>query len=335
VRHRVSQTGNLNTNTVIMCIRIGTRASQLALAQAQWVSEQVSARYSGIKVDLVTITTKGDRVLERPLSTIGGKGLFVKEIEEALQRKEIDVAVHSLKDIPVELPDDLYIGVITQREDPYDVIISKNNISLENLAPGSKIGTSSLRRSAQLLHYRPDLKMIPLRGNLDTRIRKLQSLDIQAIVVASAGLRRIGFDTAATQSLPPDLMLPAIGQGALGLELRRDDHTIRDIISFLDHSSTRVAVEAERAFLKELKAGCQLPVAGLAKITGGCLSLDGLVASIDGSALFRDMMDGLPGKAIEIGVALARRLLDAGAQKILDDIYGKQGEQSQQVKDIE
>jgi len=313
-----------------MRIRIGTRASQLALAQARWISEQVSTRYSEIKVDLVPITTKGDRVLDRPLSTIGGKGLFVKEIEEALQRKEIDVAVHSLKDVPVELPDDLCIGVITEREDPYDVIISKKNISLENLPQGSRIGTSSLGRSAQLLHYRPDLKVVPLRGNLDTRIRKLHSLDIQAIVVAAAGLRRIGFDMAVTQSLPLHLMLPAIGQGALGLELRRDDHRIRDMVSFLDHSPTRVAVEAERSFLKELKAGCQLPVAGLAKITRGSLSLDGLVASIDGSALFRDVMNGLPLKATEIGVALAHRLLDAGAHEILDDIYGKQGKPSQE-----
>jgi hydroxymethylbilane synthase len=313
-----------------MRIIIGTRASQLALAQARWISEQVSTHYSEIRVDLVPITTKGDRVRDRPLSTIGGKGLFVKEIEEALQRKEIDVAVHSLKDVPIELPDDLCIGVIPEREDTHDVIISKKNISFENLPQGSRIGTSSLRRSAQLLHYRPDLKVVPLRGNLDTRIKKLHSLDIQAIVVAAAGLRRIGFDMAVPQSLPHHLMLPAIGQGALGLELRRDDHRIRDIVSFLDHSPTRVAVEAERSFMKELKAGCQLPIAGLAKITSGSLSLDGLIASIDGSALFRDMMNGLPLEATEIGVALAHRLLDAGAHEILDDIYGKQGKPSQE-----
>ncbi len=306
-----------------MLIRIGTRASQLALAQSKWVIDRISAKYPDIRVDVVTIKTKGDRIIDTPLSTIGGKGLFVKEIEEALTRNDIDVAVHSLKDVPAELPDNLYIGIIPEREDPHDVMISKDNIPLEDLPEGSCIGTSSLRRSAQLLHHRPDLKIVPLRGNLDTRIRKLDTADIQAIVVAAAGLKRIGFKDRITQSFSFDLMLPAIGQGALGLELRRDDQKIRDILSFLDHDTTRLTAEAERSFLMELKGGCRLPVAGLARFKNDSLSLDGLVANLDGSTIFRDVIIGPPESPRELGATLAHRLLDAGARKILGKIYGR------------
>jgi len=306
-----------------MFIRIGTRASQLALAQTKWVIDKISARYPDIRVDLIKIKTRGDRILDRPLSTIGGKGLFVKEIEEALIRKEIDVAVHSLKDVPAELPDSLYIGLIPEREDPHDVIISKDNIHLKDLPEGASVGTSSLRRSAQLLHHRPDLKIFPLRGNLETRIRKLDTAYIHAIVVAAAGLHRIGLKDKATQSFSFDLMLPAIGQGALGLELRRDDKQTRDILAFLDHYPTRVEVEAERSFLMGLKGGCQLPVAGLARLKDGSIHLDGLVANLDGSTIFRDVLIGPPEKAGELGVTLANRLLDEGAGKILEDIYGE------------
>jgi hydroxymethylbilane synthase len=305
-----------------MFIRIGTRASQLALAQSKWVIDRISAKYPDIRIDLIKIKTKGDRIIDRPLSTIGGKGLFVKEIEEALRKKEIDVAVHSMKDVPGELPDNLYIGIIPEREDPHDVMISKNNMTLEGLPEGSCIGTSSLRRSAQLLHYRPDLKIVSLRGNLDTRIRKLDTADIHAIVVAAAGLKRIGFKGTITQSFSFDLMLPAIGQGALGLELRRDDRGTRDMLTFLDHYPTRVAVEAERSFLMELKGGCQLPVAGFARFRDESLYLDGLVADLDGSTIFRDIVFGPPQKAGELGTILARKLLDTGARKILHDIYG-------------
>jgi len=307
-----------------MAIRIGTRASQLALAQTKWVIDRLSAKYPDIEVDLIKIRTKGDRIIDKPLSTIGGKGLFVKEIEEALKRCEIDVAVHSLKDVPAELPDTLCIGIIPEREDPHDVLISKGNIPLKDLPEGSCIGTSSLRRSAQLLHYRSDLKIVPLRGNLDTRIRKLvDSVDIQAIVVAAAGLKRIGLTDKITQPLSFDLMLPAVGQGALGLEFRRDDHETRDILTFLDHYKTRVAVEAERSFLMELKGGCQIPVSGFARLKDDTLFLDGLVADLDGGTIFRDIVIGPPEKARELGATLAHRLLDAGARNILEKIYGK------------
>ncbi|UCG67456.1 MAG: hydroxymethylbilane synthase [Deltaproteobacteria bacterium] len=305
-----------------MVIRIGTRASQLALAQTQWVIDRISAHYPNITVDLVRIKTKGDKIIDRPLSDIGGKGLFIKEIEEALQRKEIDVAVHSLKDVPAELPDDLYIGVIPERENPYDVLISRDNIALKDLPEGSFIGTSSLRRAAQLLHCRADLNITPLRGNLDTRLRKLDTANIQAIIVAAAGLKRMGLGDKITQYFSADIMLPAIGQGALGLELRRDDEKTRDMLAFLDHYPTRAAVKAERSFLVELGGGCELPVAALAQFDDESIHLDALVANLDGSRIFRDAIVGTADKEGELGTNLARRLVDAGAQQILDEIYG-------------
>jgi len=306
-----------------MTIKIGTRASKLALAQAKWVMDRITAHYPDIRVDLIKITTKGDRIINRPLSTIGGKGLFVKEIEESLNSREIDVAVHSLKDVPAELPDTLCIGIFPEREDPHDVMITKSNIPLKDLPVGSCIGTSSLRRSAQILHYRPDLKIVPLRGNLDTRIRKLESVDIQAIVVASAGLKRIGLADKITQLLSFDFMVPAVGQGALGLEFRLDDQETINMLKFLDHYATRVAVEAERSFLMELQGGCQVPIAGLARLKDKSLLLDGLVADLDGVTIFRDTVIGTPEKAKELGASLAHMLLDAGAGKILEKIYGR------------
>ena len=307
---------------MIMVIRIGTRASQLALAQALWVRNRILDRYPDTGVEIVKIKTRGDRIIDRPLSNIGGKGLFVKEIEEGLQRNEIDVAVHSLKDVPAEIPDNLHIGIIPEREDPHDVMISRNNIVLDHLPQGSSIGTSSLRRTAQLLHYRPDLNVIPLRGNLDTRLRKLHTEDLKAIIIAAAGLRRMGLSERITQSLPTELMLPAIGQGALGLELRRDNHNMKSILAFLDHYPTRVAVEAERSFLLELRGSCELPVAAHARLDGKVVYLDALVASPDGKRVFRNSIEGPADEAGLIGARLARMLLDSGAQQILDDIHG-------------
>ena len=306
-----------------MTIKIGTRASKLALAQAQWVIDRITTRYTDVKVELIKITTKGDRIINRPLSTIGGKGLFVKEIEESLSKGEIDVAVHSLKDVPAELPDNLYIGVFPEREDPHDVMLSKDNISLKDLPERSCIGTSSLRRAAQILHYRPDVKIVPLRGNLDTRIRKLEGADIQAIVVAAAGLKRMGLTDKITQPLSFDLMVPAVGQGALGLEFRLDDKDTLHKLQFLDHYETRVTVEAERSFLMELQGGCQIPIAGFARLKDNSLLLVGLVADLDGGTIFRDTVSGSPEKAKELGATLANMLLNAGAGKVLEKIYGR------------
>jgi hydroxymethylbilane synthase len=306
-----------------MTIKIGSRASKLALAQAQWVIDRITTRYTDIKVELIKIKTKGDRIINKPLSTIGGKGLFVKEIEESLSRGEIDIAVHSLKDVPTQLPDNLCIGIFPEREDPHDVMLSKDNMSLKDLPVGSCIGTSSLRRAAQILHYRSDLKIVPLRGNLDTRIRKLDGVNIQAIVVAAAGLKRIGLADKITQPLSFDYMVPAVGQGALGLEFRQDDKETIDKLQFLDHYATRVAVEAERSFLMELQGGCQIPIAGFARLKDNSLLLDGLVADLDGGTIFRDKIIGSPENAKELGGTLANMLLDEGARKILEKIYGK------------
>jgi hydroxymethylbilane synthase len=304
-----------------MVLRIGTRASKLALAQARWVHERISAECPDLEVRLVTVRTEGDRVRDRPLSTIGGKGLFVKEIEEALQREEIDIAVHSLKDVPAELPADLYIGAVPEREDPWDVLISKDNASLEELPRGSRIGTSSLRRAAQLLHYRPDFEIVPIRGNVDTRIKKLQSLDMHAIIVAAAGLKRMELTGHISHVLSAAFMLPAIGQGALGLELRMGDQHTRNMVRFLDHPPPRAAVEAERAFLKELKGGCQLPVAGFGQLSDRTLVLDGMVSDVRGEKMVRDRVSGPLQEAGALGTALARRVLEAGAREILEEIY--------------
>lgn len=298
-------------------LSIGTRASQLAIAQAKWVMDRILARYPALKINLIKIKTRGDRILDKPLSTIGGKGLFVKEIEEALIRKEIDLAVHSLKDVPAELPNNLCIGIIPVREDPRDAFISTGNISIEDLSEGASVGTSSLRRSAQLLRFRPDLKILPLRGNIDTRIKKLKKPDLQAIIVAAAGLNRLGLKDIITHCFSVDIMLPALGQGALGLELREDDIETRDLLAFLDHYTTRMELEAERSLLLELQGGCQVPIGGLARMKDGHIYLDGLVADLDGKTVFRDAIVGLPENAKELGATLAHRLLDAGASKIL------------------
>jgi len=306
-----------------MTIKIGTRASKLALAQTKWVMDRITAQYPGTRVDVVEIKTKGDKLIDRPLSAIGGKGLFVKEIEESLSRGEIDVAVHSLKDVPAELPDTLCIGIFPEREDPHDVMLSKDDIPLKDLSVGSCIGTSSLRRAAQILHYRSDVKIVPLRGNIETRIRKLEGADIQAIVVAAAGLKRIGLTDKITKPLSLDFMVPAVGQGALGLEFRMDDRETINMLKFLDHYETRVTVEAERSFLETLQGGCQVPIAGFARLKDNSLLLDGLVADLDGGTIFRDTVTGPPETAKELGATLANMLLYAVAGTLQEKIYGR------------
>ena len=305
-----------------MILRIGTRGSKLALAQSGWVKEQVEARHRDVEVVLVRIKTKGDKILDSPLSKVGGKGLFVKEIEDALLREEVDLAVHSMKDVPGELPEGLELGVFPEREDPRDAFVSERHATMKDLPEGAVVGTSSLRRAAQLLLRRPDLQVVPLRGNVDTRIRKLQEEDLGAIILASAGMRRLGLSKMIRQTIPTDEMLPAIGQGALGLELRRDDRKIFELIGFLNHESTSLTVRAERAFLKELQGGCQVPIAGYARLDGDALSLEGLVAELDGSRVIRDALTGTRQNPEAIGIELANRVLAAGADRILARIYG-------------
>ncbi|MEE9610230.1 MAG: hydroxymethylbilane synthase [Desulfatiglandales bacterium] len=307
-----------------MILRIGTRKSTLALTQSEWVKGKIEARYPDATVELVKIKTKGDKILGAPLSKIGGKGLFVKEIEDALLMKEVDLAVHSMKDVPSELPDGLHLAVFPKREDPHDALVGMDYKSLDDLPKGSSVGTSSLRRSAQLLHLRSDLNIVSLRGNVDTRLRKLESGDLQAIVLAMAGLRRLGLSDRITQVFSEEQILPAIGQGSLGLELRMDDDAVREFLSFLNHEPTRVTVGAERAFLKELEGGCQVPIAGHARLEGDRLILiKGLVAELDGSRILKDEITGHKDESEELGTTLARRLLAAGADKILKEIYGK------------
>ena len=305
-----------------MNLKIGTRGSRLALKQSEWVKGKIEAKHPEVHVELIRIKTTGDKILDSPLSRIGGKGLFVKEIEDALLESRVDLAVHSMKDVPAELPDRLFLSTFPEREDPSDALISGDGRTLDQLPREARIGTSSLRRGAQLLHIRPDLKLVPLRGNVDTRIRKLESGDLHAIILATAGLRRLGLSARITQSISFDQVLPAIGQGALGLEVRRDDEQTINLLDFFNHEPTRIAVSAERAFLKELEGGCQVPIAGLARLDGNELHFEGMVAELDGTKLFKEATIGATDQAEEIGIALARRLLASGADKVLERVYG-------------
>lgn len=307
-----------------MRLKIGTRGSSLAVTQSEWIGERITSCYPDISVELVRIKTKGDKIIDSPLSKIGGKGLFVKEIEDALLKKNIDIAVHSIKDVPAELPDGLCLPVFPEREDPRDAFISKEYISLSDLPEGSSIGTGSLRRSSQIMNIRPDFKIVPLRGNVDTRLKRLESGDVKAVILAVSGLNRLGLSEIITQRLPPDKFLPAIGQGALGLELRKDDERTFEILSSLNHTPTELAVRAERAFLKKLEGGCQVPIAGYGVIEDNVISLKGMVAELDGSVIIKDEVRGHRDQPEELGFELAESLLSSGADKILAEVYGRQ-----------
>lgn len=304
-------------------LRIGTRGSALALAQATLVQQQIQQRYPEITVDLVIIKTTGDKIQDVPLAKIGGKGLFTKEIELAILAGEVDLGVHSMKDVPTEVPAGLVIGITTVREDPRDAFISKKYRALPEIPPGGRIGTGSLRRKAQLLHLRPDLEIVPLRGNVDTRLRKLAEENLDAVILATAGLRRLGRAGEITAIIPAATMVPAIGQGALGLEYRQDDAETRELLAFLDHPATKVAVAAERAFLARLEGGCQVPIAAYGEIQNGAIVLDGLIGDLTGSRIFREQLSGPPAEAAALGRRLAERLLARGGAEILSEVYGR------------
>jgi hydroxymethylbilane synthase len=306
-------------------LRIGTRGSQLALFQANWVKEKLVQAHPHLKVTLTKIKTTGDKIQDAPLAKIGGKGLFVKEIEEALIQKRIDLAVHSIKDVPTELPEGLYLSVITKREDPRDVFISKDGIRLKDLSRGARIGTSSLRRQAQLLHFREDLVMIPLRGNLDTRLKKLKTLKLDGIVLALAGVRRLGLEVKITEVIPTEISLPAIGQGALGIETRKGDEEVEETTRFLNDPDSSIAISAERAFLNRLGGGCQVPIAAFGRIRDSILNLDGMVGTIDGKRLIRHHVEGPIEKAESLGIELAEILFGKGAKEILEEVYKRSG----------
>lgn len=302
-------------------IIVGSRGSKLALCQANMIADSLMDKHPGLTVEIVRIKTRGDKILDVPLAKIGGKGLFVKELEDALLCSRIDLAVHSLKDVPTELPQGLCIGVVTERENPYDIIISRDNLKLEDLPPNATLGTSSLRRQAQLLNYSQEFKFVDLRGNLDTRIRKLYEQNLDAIVLAAAGVYRLGWQDKISQILPATICLPAVGQGALGIEIREDDQRLRNLLAHLHHQKTGVAVEAERALLKKLEGGCQVPIGAYAEVSDSILNLQGVVASSDGKQLIRDEISGNPDDARELGITLGERLLDNGGREILAAIY--------------
>ncbi len=304
-------------------IKIGTRGSKLALWQASWVKSVLTSLHHSLSFEIVIIKTKGDKILDVPLAKVGGKGLFVKEIEDALLNSHIDLAVHSMKDMPAEIPDGLCIGAIPKRETSLDVLISKDGLLLTKLKPHARIGTSSLRRAAQLLHVRPDLVILPLRGNIDTRLGKLETENLDAIILAAAGIKRLGCENRITEYLDENIMLPAAGQGALCVEIRQDDPEVGPIVVALEHQQTKAIVMGERAFLNRLEGGCQVPIAAYAELKDSKIVISGLVGSLDGKTLIKASLEGKPEEAESLGLKVAEDLLSKGAKEILDEVYGK------------
>lgn len=305
---------------MIQKIVIGTRGSKLALWQTNWVKAELERHHAGLLVEVQIISTKGDRVLDVSLPKLGeqGKGLFTKELEDAIFERRVDIAVHSLKDLPTEIPAGLHIGAICEREDVHDALVARGDVkSFDDLPHAAVLGTSSLRRQAQIRAARPDLIIEPVRGNVDTRLRKLDSGEYDAIVLASAGLHRLGFEHRITERLSEEMVLPAVGQGALAIETRSDDGAVNEIVQALNHEATRLACEAERAFLKGLGGGCLVPIAGRARIQADVLTLSGLVASPDGSEIVRGHHSGPMIDAKSIGKQLADELIERGADGIL------------------
>ncbi|MEW5908936.1 MAG: hydroxymethylbilane synthase [Thermodesulfobacteriota bacterium] len=295
----------------------------MALWQAEWVKSALKKNNAGLSIDITTIKTTGDKILDVPLSQVGGKGLFVKEIEEALLDGRIDLAVHSMKDMPAVIPEGLKIGAVPVRENPLDVLISKKNRSLSQLRRGSRIGTSSLRRSAQLRHLRPDLEILPLRGNIDTRIRKLDTGDLDAVILAAAGVKRMGLEDRIVEFLNETHLLPAVGQGALCIEIREKDPRMEILAAGLNDSETQIAVDAERAFLIRMEGSCQIPIAAYAKINGKQIFLEGLISDLEGEKIIRDRISGPFTSSRQIGIALAEKLLNSGGREILGNIFSK------------
>lgn len=304
-------------------IRIATRKSPLAMWQAEHVAAQLQANNPTLAIELVTFTTQGDKILDTPLAKIGGKGLFVKELERAMLDGDADIAVHSMKDVPVELPPGLHLPVVLQREDPTDAFVSNNVETINDLPRGARLGTSSLRRQCQIREARPDLEILDLRGNVNTRLAKLDAGDYDAIILASAGLKRLGFDDRIRSALTTDMSLPAIGQGAIGIECRVEDPRINALIAQLDDPITHVCVRAERAMNTRLNGGCQVPIAGFAEFSGEQIHMRGLVGRVDGSEILRSAIFGQPSEAENMGTALAEELLARGADVILEALYNE------------
>jgi len=299
-------------------IRIATRKSQLALWQAEHVAALLRAAHEGLQVELLPMSTKGDLIQDRSLAAIGGKGLFIKELEVAMQEGRADLAVHSMKDVPAELPPGFIIGAVLERADPRDALIGGGYRRIQDLPAEARVGTSSLRRQAQLLAARPDLKIHALRGNVNTRLRRLDEGELDAIILACAGMVRLGWEARITTRLDTSVSLPAVSQGVIGIECRDDDSRTRGLLAPLEHAATRIAMDAERAFSGRLGGSCQSPVAAYAQLQEGRLLLDGLVAEPDGSRLLRESITGGPGDSVAIGEELAERVLAAGAGQLLE-----------------
>ncbi|MDD3311719.1 hydroxymethylbilane synthase [Pseudodesulfovibrio sp.] len=303
---------------------IATRGSALALWQANHIKDLLEAEHPGLTVELLKIKTKGDKILDVPLAKVGGKGLFVKEIEEALLDGRAHLAVHSMKDVPTELPEGLEVGIIPEREAATDSLLSVNYDGLDELPKGALVGTSSLRRQSQLAALRPDLEIRSLRGNLDTRVRKLLDGEFDAIVVATAGLNRLGLSAPTQEILGPPDFLPAVAQGALGIEFATRDTEVAALLQFLDHAPTKIQVLAERGFLTGLDGGCQVPIAAWSRLEGDRVRLTGFVADVDGSRPIRMEAEGPADQAWEVGTELAGKVLAAGGKAILDEVYARE-----------
>ena len=302
-------------------IRIATRKSALALWQAEYVKAELLRNHPNLTVELVPMSTQGDKILDTPLAKIGGKGLFVKELEQAMLDDRADIAVHSMKDVPVEFPDGLMLHTICPRENPQDAFVSNQFKSIDELPSGAVVGTSSLRRQCQLKALRPDLTVRDLRGNVNTRLAKLDNGEYAAIILAAAGLIRLGFEQRIAALMPVDTSLPANGQGAVGIECRSDDKEVQQLLSALEHRETRICVLAERAMNRKLQGGCQVPIGAYAVIENDTLWLRGLVGALDGSEIIRHQLRGPVAEAEQLGVALAEHLLSQGADRILQDVY--------------
>jgi hydroxymethylbilane synthase len=302
-------------------VRIATRKSPLAMWQAEHVADALRAAHPGINVEIHGMSTQGDKILDTPLAKIGGKGLFVKELEQGMLEGRADIAVHSMKDVPVALPDGLHLPVIMRREDPSDAFFSHRYASFDQLPHGARVGTSSLRRQCQIAERRPDLELLPLRGNVNSRLRKLDDGEFDAVILASAGLKRLGFAERIAESIGPDLSLPAIGQGAIGIKCRDDDGQTNALIAVLHDPDTADRVRAERAMNARLQGGCQVPIGGYAELAGDELHLRALVGRVDGSEVVRGEIRGSRTEAAALGEALAEDLLGHGARAILAELY--------------
>ena len=306
-----------------MKITIGTRGSKLALWQTEFVQAKLKAVAPEIEFEVKIIKTKGDEITDAALSQIGDKGLFTQRIEEAILDQEVDIAVHSLKDLPTKLPDGLILGCVLEREQVQDVFISKNQVKLKKLPKNAVIATGSLRRKAQLLHFRRDLQIIDLRGNIDTRFRKFDAGTMDGMVLAYAGVARMNYGSRITENIPINLIMPAVGQGAVAIEIRAQDPKVWTLVRKINHGPTELAVTAERALLHKLEGGCHIPIGALAELVDGKLKLQAIISNLDGTQMIRDYLEGEPERAGLIGLRLAQRLLEQGGDKILAELNAK------------